>query len=1443
MVARVLPLGAVLLSLACAVLLPADAGFAAEGFRAQIQLTAWRFQPGQPGGQPAEADWVDVTLPYLWSEFWKRPPAADRTSWAKQDLRDLNSAWYETQVAVPAAWQGCRVALDISGLQCDAILWVGDRRVAEKKGPDGRVEITGAVQPGQPARLRLWVTRWWEGTENQRSRDPFRDLTIQQAARTQWYHNEEDVRRAIPGGISGGLRLLALPPVLEITNLVVTTSVRQKALGVSVDTCVFAAAPGATLHLQVSELDGRTASLPALTAPLSDAPAGAPPRTQTLTLPWESPHLWEVGAPYLYLLNASVVARDGTVLDACPPVRFGFREVWVQGKDLILNGHPLRLRLTTFTPGVLQMLMYEGMGFNALAFQPNPTAWYQVWGLFPGPGLQGGTPKLLDAADERGWAVLMPVPGVSLLGDELLKPEAEGIYLRDLRLWLREWDRQNRPSILMWTPSMNTQLILEPTELGRRPTSPQRPWFGKVEALIKSVDPTRLIYHHQGGATGDVQTSNLYLNWVPLAEQEEYLSDWSRHGETPWAAVEHGSPLTVDFFRRGRVPYVTEYAAIYQGDAAYAAEKDEYVQASLKLQEPTAATDAFDGVTRLGKGDVLARLGDWTAYYDVTTRFIRGVNKAWRTWGQNGGLFPWFFDVGFGRPPGYKPGSMGYLYENLSGTPEELRRRPAWANPLYDAYRDTMQPLLVWLGGPVEGFTAVEPRYTAGATAERSILAVWDGPGERAFSSRWSVHAAGKTVAEGVEAFRMGPGAIDKRPLRFIVPPVTARTPAVLTLTVQQADGKTAAADRAELTFFPRLPAPRRLASRWGLYDPLGQTAAEWAHAGLTARPVAGGDSLAGLDALVVGRGALTQGGKLPFTPQQVRRGLRVLILEQPLEGLEALGFRAQDVVPRQVFVRVRDHPALAGLTDGDLANWRGAGRLLPPDSAGMRTWPWPHGPHWGNTGSVASVVIETPHRGAFTPLLECEFDLAYTPLLSWRHGKGEVIFSQLDLTGRLGAEPAADRLARNLLRALDTPAAAAQARDVVLLGDDAEARALLDGLGLSWHDRGRGPLPPASIAAVPASAASGCGRELASFVAAGGTALFLPQTAGSLASAGLPWPLPLEEARAARVAPAAMGDDALLRGMGPELVHWRTFVQGQAFGARGLPPNSRRLLDGRLLRVGAGRGQWVFCQVDGRLLPESDYLRRARWNVQKLYRQLLTNLGAATDEGIARQLLEPSHFALLRDVNTWQVLQQVSPIPAEATKDNALPGLARPLDAEAWVQSPDPAHTRGFLWRLRAADPNGYLNLAPVAPAKLGQAGYAVTHIYSSVPRQATFALSADYWLVFRVNGAVVLDQSREPRPAGAPRPGEVRLRVPLRPGWNRLEARVASGSAGFGFWCQVSDPGDLSVAPSVTPPRWTPADVPPETLRAEPVASGPQLLYAERLQKEDDPYGFTAW
>ena len=69
-----------------------------------------------------------------------------------------------------------------------------------------------------------------------------------------------------------------------------------------------------------------------------------------------------------------------------------------------------------------------------------------------------------------------------------------------------------------------------------------------------------------------------------------------------------------------------------------------------------------------------------------------------------------------------------------------------------------------------------------------------------------------------------------------------------------------------------------------------------------------------------------------------------------------------------------------------------------------------------GAQGAVASAAIEKPHRSGWTPLLECEFDLAYTPLMERPVGAGRAVWCQLDLEDHAGVDPAAGRLARQLV-------------------------------------------------------------------------------------------------------------------------------------------------------------------------------------------------------------------------------------------------------------------------------------------------------------------------------------------------------------------------------------------------------------------------------------------
>ena len=157
----------------------------------------------------------------------------------------------------------------------------------------------------------------------------------------------------------------------------------------------------------------------------------------------------------------------------------------------------------------------------------------------------------------------------------------------------------------------------------------------------------------------------------------------------------------------------------------------------------------------------------------------------------------------------------------------------------------------------------------------------------------------------------------------------------------------------------------------------------------------------------------------------------------------------------------------------------------------------------------------------------------------------------------------------------------------------------------------------------------------------------------------------------------------------------------------------------------------------------------------------------------------------------------------------------------------------------------DGYMGLGgSLYGPKAGRVGFAVTQIYSSVAREATFALGGDRWFILKVNGQTYVDQSVEGRRALAAMKGSVRVRVPLRAGWNKIVMKVGSGSLGFGFWCQVTDPGDLRVAPTIAAPEGTPAPLPsPGELLSESVTQMATDMYVEPLTKVEDPYGYIIW
>ena len=404
-----------------------------------------------------------------------------------------------------------------------------------------------------------------------------------------------------------------------------------------------------------------------------------------VSAPWSDPIPWELDAGYLYT-DKLRLAVDGKTTDTFPDMRFGFREIWTEGRELMLNGHPIRLRLTMVNlfPTVNALSYCRLLGYNAGYIQNNGSMWWQDWAETPLLD-----ENLLDAMDGAGFALYAPAPSVTFLRDELLTDkQVQADYDREMKWFLRKY--RNHPSIFTWTvgtiaycPKEN----IDPRGMGRRELDPpsQARCVLAGCATAKRHDATRLAFSHADGSIGDISSANMYLDFAPLQEREEWPSLWAESGDMPYCAIEFGQPYTANFWKEGRC-LMTEYIAMYFGDRAYEDEPESTLRKTLTLHG--------------GRHGATIDWDLYPMYWTFQRLFVRHTNRAFRSWGVNGGWGEWYLNVQFGEPPGrlsptghstiQSLGKYGMLRAPLTGKPvgeRQLRHPPPGQPAAADLHR------------------------------------------------------------------------------------------------------------------------------------------------------------------------------------------------------------------------------------------------------------------------------------------------------------------------------------------------------------------------------------------------------------------------------------------------------------------------------------------------------------------------------------------------------------------------------------------------------------------------------------------------------------------------------------------------------------------------------------------------------------------------------------
>ncbi len=1027
----------------------------------------WRFKPAAADDEAVPAPgtgWGYFKVPGTWPlGAGRRETGPSQRIYAPEDwperLGDVEVAWYAREIEVPAQWRGRRIAIHAAWVSSYARVFVDGVKAGDIVFPGGEVEITAACKPGQTQQLAIQVFG--------------RPLNED---KTYFVTPPEDAeRRRLIGrrGLCGDVFLTGTSRGARITHVSVDTSVRRWTLTVTAAVEDLDEGRSYTLRARVAD-QGREVLITE-SEPFTSEDLAA--RRFSFTTDWKAPKLWDIHTPENQYDVAVALVEGDTVLDAYYPVRFGFREFWIEGRDFYLNGSRVHLRAPPLNSAQnsTSTASYEGAcetmrrlkwgGWNA-AYTHN----YNCQ-----PGAHIAFEEILRAADDVGVLLSFSLPHRRNYDWEGEEPEKRNGYERDLEWYVGT--AQNHPSVVMYSQNHNSTAYADDENPQRIPLVLDCIFPGYLserlrqvyarEPILRQFDKVRIQYNHSGPSRS-MYTMNCYLNWVPMQERSEWFQRWSEYGARPLYVVEYGEPLIFTYGssrgrrRRGqpgkrRQYQFTEWGAAMRGDAAF--DLSEYEAARLRSEAL-----GFSGGDRIAGRTYSVPGGnrlDVPNLRGVQAEFIKGTWPYIRTLGVSGfniwheaNLFRFREGAEAGRVelevdweglqrPGYSPDFYEPSPNNSMPYAIGTKLEDWGTNIRGAAFRRFNQPLLAYIAGKPERFTARGHNYLPGQVVEKQVIVINDSRETVECTCEWSVDLPKR--AAGTSTVRVKPGDNERILVRFQLPERLRPGEFELQLKAAFSTGEVQE-DAFALHVLPARKAPRGK-GKMALYDPHGQTAKLLAELGLGFDTVQVDADLSGYDLLVVGKKALTVDGAAPDL-SGVPDGLKVVMFEQASGVLEQrLGFRVQEFGLRRVFARVPGHPILEGLADGHLRDWHGEATLVPPALPLASYYSYPI-VKWcgfdtfrpgraGNYGNVSSVMIEKPAAGDFLPIVDGGFALQYSPLMLYREGKGMVLFCQVDVTGRTEDDPAARRLAANIVEFADGWSAPAQ-RSAVYAGEAA---------------------------------------------------------------------------------------------------------------------------------------------------------------------------------------------------------------------------------------------------------------------------------------------------------------------------------------------------------------------------------------------------------------------
>lgn len=434
----------------------------------------WQLYRGAEPVLPSSATWQTTQVPLLENQVDQQP-----------------YLWYRRTLRVPQEWTGQRLFLRFEAVRFVSEVYVDGKKVGGHYGgwEPFEVELTGVCRPGHEHQLLVRV----------------QDVTgvcraeVEPTKKGRGLRLADQLKDAVMAPIgSQSTRVgiwqatsLVARNELYVEDVFVQTSVRRQEIRAEVTVRNLGHEQRTVQCAAVVE--GGVSFKPAdVTVP------GGASKTVTLVQAWPKARLWCPADPHLYQL-VTILRAAGRPMDRAS-TRFGFREFWTDGPEMLLNGVPMKFLATAGHPrgnldgdlskqGAIDLFRrIREAGCVAMRLHANvwPRAWY-------------------EAADEVGMPVILEsalfcwARAYALTQDEFWKN-----YHQHLAAVIRA--HRNHPAIVMI--SLENEILHCGGEQAV-PGTVRR--LAEAGRLVKALDPTRpILYDGDDDPEGVADVVNLH---------------------------------------------------------------------------------------------------------------------------------------------------------------------------------------------------------------------------------------------------------------------------------------------------------------------------------------------------------------------------------------------------------------------------------------------------------------------------------------------------------------------------------------------------------------------------------------------------------------------------------------------------------------------------------------------------------------------------------------------------------------------------------------------------------------------------------------------------------------------------------------------------------------------------------------------------------------------